>query len=137
MSNGAADWDSLAKDGLQCVPEARQRADAGGSDKYGTKHENKTINCRQAHRYSYHRIGAPALRSLYGKGEIFVAKGQNTPITDIIQLDASIPAKMAKQTTYNIDGRNFIVTPVFHEDGRESFGSILMRLMKAEVSSQL
>lgn len=66
-----------------------------------------------------------------------MAKGQNTPITDIIQLDASIPAKMSKQTTYNIDGRNFIVTPVFHEDGRESFGSILMRLMKAEVSSQL
>lgn len=57
-----------------------------------------------------------------------MAKGQNTPITDIIQLDASIPAKMAKQTTYNIDGRNFIVTPVFHEDGRESFGSILMIL---------
>lgn len=102
-----------------------------------TQNENKTYNRRQARRYLYCRIGAPALRSLYGKGEIFVAKGQNTPITDIIQLDASIPAKMAKQTTYNIDGRNFIVTPVFHEDGRESFGSILMRLMKAEVSSQL
>ena len=53
------------------------------------------------------------------------------------QFDASIPKKMAKQTTYKIDGRNFIVTPIFHEDKRESFGSILMRLMKAEVSSQL
>lgn len=130
------DWDSLARGGLQCVPEARQRADAGGSDKYGTERK-QDYQPQTGAPIPYRRIGAPALRSLYGKGEIFVAKGQSTPITDIIQLDASIPAKMAKQTTYNIDGRNFIVTPVFHEDGRESFGSILMRLMKAEVSSQL
>ena len=101
------------------------------------QNENKTDNRRQAHRYPIaESVRLPCVLYME-RGEIFVAKGQNTPITDIIQLDASIPAKMAKQTTYNIDGRNFIVTPVFHEDGRESFGSILMRLMKAEVSSQL
>ncbi len=59
-----------------------------------------------------------------------MAKGQSTPITDIIQLDASIPQKMAKQTTYKFDSRSFIVMPVFREDGRESFGGILMRLGK-------
>ena len=36
------------------------------------------------------------------------------------QFDASIPKKMAKQTTYKIDGRNFIVTPIFHEDKRDN-----------------
>ena len=41
---------------------------------------------------------------------------------------------MKKVTTYMIDGKKFIVTPVFREDGHESFGSILMRLMKSEVS---
>ena len=41
---------------------------------------------------------------------------------------------MKKVTTYMIDGKKFIVTPVFREDGHETFGSILMRLMKSEVS---
>lgn len=41
---------------------------------------------------------------------------------------------MKKETTYTIDGKKFIVTPVFREDGRETFGSILIRLMKSEVS---
>ena len=39
-----------------------------------------------------------------------------------------------KVTTYMINGKRFIVTPVFREDGHETFGSILMRLMKSEVS---
>ena len=42
---------------------------------------------------------------------------------------------MKKETTYTIDGKRFIVTPVFREDGRETFGSILMRLMQSEVST--
>ena len=42
---------------------------------------------------------------------------------------------MKKVTTYMIDGKKFIVTPVFREDGRETFGSILMRLMQSEVST--
>ena len=45
--------------------------------------------------------------------------------------------KMYKISTYHVDGRKFIVTPVFPEEGRESFGTILMRLMKSEVASQL
>lgn len=42
---------------------------------------------------------------------------------------------MKEVTTYMIDGKKFIVTPVFREDGRETFGSILMRLMKSETSA--
>ena len=43
---------------------------------------------------------------------------------------------MNKPSTYTIAGRKFVVTPVFHEDGRETFGSILMRLMQAEVTAK-
>ncbi|MBP3478859.1 MAG: hypothetical protein J6K03_05170 [Oscillospiraceae bacterium] len=49
---------------------------------------------------------------------------------------ASETIAMKKVTTYMIDGRKFVVTPVFREEGRETFGSILMRLMKSEISVQ-
>ena len=48
---------------------------------------------------------------------------------------ASEAKSMKKVTTYMIDGKKFIVTPVFREDGRETLGSILMRLMKSEASA--
>ena len=38
-----------------------------------------------------------------------------------------------KKTTYMVEGRRFVVTPVFR-DGGESFSSILMRMMKADVT---
>ena len=41
---------------------------------------------------------------------------------------------MKKVTTYMIDGKKFIVKPVFREDGQETFGSILIRLMKSDIS---
>ena len=40
-----------------------------------------------------------------------------------------------KKTTYMVDGRRFVVTPVFR-DGGESFSSILMRMMKADVTAR-
>ena len=40
-----------------------------------------------------------------------------------------------KKTTYMVDGRKFVVTPVFR-DGGESFSSILMRMMKADVTAR-
>lgn len=44
---------------------------------------------------------------------------------------------LEKVSTYQVDGKKFIVTPVFQKDGLESFGSLLMRLMKADVADQL
>lgn len=41
-----------------------------------------------------------------------------------------------KEITYMIEGRKFVVTPVFREKGHETFGSILMRLMKSEIMVQ-
>ena len=39
-----------------------------------------------------------------------------------------------KEATYMVNGRRFVVTPVFRDDGRETFGSMLLRLMKSEVT---
>ena len=45
-----------------------------------------------------------------------------------------IQAKMKKPSTYEVDGRRFIVTPVFNENGHESFSELLLRLIKKEVA---
>ena len=50
--------------------------------------------------------------------------------------DTSELKALHKESTYTVAGRRFVVTPVFHEDGRETFGSILMRLMQAEVTAK-
>lgn len=47
---------------------------------------------------------------------------------------AEIQEKMKKPSTYEIDGRRFIVTPVFNENGHESFSELLLRLIKKEVA---
>ena len=39
---------------------------------------------------------------------------------------------LEKTTTYHIDGRSFVVKPVFKEDSANTFGSILLRLMQAD-----
>lgn len=45
-----------------------------------------------------------------------------------------IQEKMKKPSTYEVDGRRFIVTPVFNENGHESFSELLLRLIKKEVA---
>lgn len=38
-----------------------------------------------------------------------------------------------KVSTYKVEGKNFIVQPVFQPEGQETIGTILLRLMRAEV----
>ena len=52
------------------------------------------------------------------------------------KLDAPADDSLSRKTTYTVDGRRFVVTSVFC-DGGETFGSILMRMMKADVTVQL
>ena len=40
---------------------------------------------------------------------------------------ASGRASLEKVSTYQVDGKKFIVTPVFQKDGCESFGSLLIQ----------
>lgn len=50
------------------------------------------------------------------------------------ETQTEIQEKMKKPSTYEVDGRRFIVTPVFNENGHESFSEILLRLIKKEVT---
>ncbi len=37
-----------------------------------------------------------------------------------------------EKTTYRYDNRSFVVEPVFKEEGPETLGDVLLRLMKAD-----
>ena len=38
-------------------------------------------------------------------------------------------------STYEVNGKAFIVTPVFQKDGSETLGSLLFKLMKSDTSA--
>ena len=40
--------------------------------------------------------------------------------------------RLDKTSTYKVDGKTFIVEPVFQKDGHDTLGSILIRLMRAD-----
>lgn len=39
---------------------------------------------------------------------------------------------LKKSSTYNVDGKKFIVEPVFRQDGCETIGTILVKLMQSD-----
>ena len=39
---------------------------------------------------------------------------------------------LEKQSTYNLNGKVFVVTPVFRKEAPETLGSILFKLMRLE-----
>ena len=39
---------------------------------------------------------------------------------------------LKEKTTYRFGNRSFVVEPVFRQDGPDTLGSILLRLMKSE-----
>lgn len=41
---------------------------------------------------------------------------------------------LGKTSTYQVDGKQFIVEPVFRQDGRETIGTILVRLMQSDAN---
>jgi hypothetical protein len=43
--------------------------------------------------------------------------------------DRSEQKELSKPTTYTLDGRKFIVEPVFKENAHETFGEILLKLI--------
>lgn len=40
-----------------------------------------------------------------------------------------------KVSAYKVDGKTFIVQPVFQPEGKDTIGAILLRLMRADVDS--
>ncbi|MBR4059601.1 MAG: hypothetical protein IKK03_14120 [Lachnospiraceae bacterium] len=43
---------------------------------------------------------------------------------------------LEETTTYRIEGRSFVVKPVFKEGNANTFGAILLRLMQADCESK-
>ena len=43
---------------------------------------------------------------------------------------------LEETTTYRIEGRSFVVKPVFKEDSTNTLGAILLRLMQADCESK-
>ena len=44
---------------------------------------------------------------------------------------------LEEATTYHIDGRSFVVKPVFKDDSTNTFGTILLRLMQADCERKM
>ena len=41
--------------------------------------------------------------------------------------------RLDKTSTYKVDGKIFVVKPVFQTDGHDTLGTVLIRLMQADV----
>lgn len=54
-------------------------------------------------------------------------KKNKTPVSDSIELPSG------EETTYDLDGRRYVVTSLFKETDTTTFGDILMRLIQSEV----
>lgn len=39
---------------------------------------------------------------------------------------------LSKTATYHFDGRSFVVTPIFRQEGHETLGCVLLKLMQTE-----
>ena len=39
---------------------------------------------------------------------------------------------LERKTTYQVNGKSFIVTPVFRQEGTETLGSVLVKLMRTD-----
>lgn len=42
------------------------------------------------------------------------------------------PSPLEERTTYHIEGRSFVVQPVFKKENANTLGAILLRLMQAD-----
>lgn len=53
-------------------------------------------------------------------------------VNRMTQIKAPMPPKdnsLERTSTYTVDGKSFIVTPVFQQESGESLGSVLLKLM--------
>ena len=48
--------------------------------------------------------------------------------------DSTVQKNLSCPASYQADGRQFIVEPVFQASGQETIGTVLLKLMKSELS---
>lgn len=45
--------------------------------------------------------------------------------------------RLDKSSTYKVDGKTFIVKPIFQTDGHDTLGTVLIKLMQADADQPL
>jgi hypothetical protein len=51
---------------------------------------------------------------------------------DNVPPGASGRNRLDKSSTYKVDGKTFVVKPIFRTDGHDTLGTVLIRLMQAD-----
>ena len=69
---------------------------------------------------------------LYLDGGITVKKTKATAYNSNIPPGTSGRNRLDQTSTYKVDGKTFIVEPVFQTEGHDTLGTILIRLMRAD-----
>ncbi len=67
-----------------------------------------------------------------GRGEIPVELCQQPSVFCAAGKTGTSNKSLDEKTTYRFGNRSFVVEPVFRQDGPDTLGSILLRLMKSE-----
>ncbi len=65
-------------------------------------------------------------------GGIMIKSIQTAACNSNIPPGTSGRNRLNKSSTYKVDGKTFIVEPVFQEDGHDTLGTILIKLMRAD-----
>lgn len=68
----------------------------------------------------------------YLYGGIMVENTRTTACNSNIPPGVSGRNRLDETSTYKVDGKTFIVEPVFQKDGHDTLGTILIRLMRAD-----
>jgi len=124
-------YDSPARDGLQYPLSPGARGKYGG--KIATQHIHGRAGVRRNMSCGHAIISGAAVllkdKGVLMKRDISSRSGQRgTNLTAEKFLDA--PA------TYQVEGRTFIVQPVFQESGETSLAALLLNLMRADAFSK-
>ena len=61
---------------------------------------------------------------------------RNSSLTEISSKKVKSPP-LDQETTYHIEGRSFVVQPVFKQENANSLGEVLLRLMQADCEKSL
>lgn len=77
----------------------------------------------------YERYGAAAS---YLNGGITMENIKTATCNGNLPPGASGHNRLDKSSTYKVDGKTFIVEPVFQADGHDTLGTILIKLMRAD-----
>ena len=58
-------------------------------------------------------------------------------MSDILNMpDSTVQKNLSCPATYQVEGKTFIVEPVFQSEGQETIGTVLLKLMQSDMSTE-